>query len=47
MTNDVFDPDAETYEWHPTLRTAVEARKTPQEIRETPETEHQTTGKPE
>jgi hypothetical protein len=26
MTNDVFDPAADTYEWHPTLRAAVEAR---------------------
>jgi hypothetical protein len=27
MTNDVFDPDAETYEWHPTLVAAVKARQ--------------------
>ena len=26
MTNDVFDPDADTYEWHPSLVAAVEAR---------------------
>lgn len=26
MTNDVFDPDADTYEWHPTLKEAVEKR---------------------
>jgi hypothetical protein len=26
MTNDVFDPDADTYEWHPTLAGAVAAR---------------------
>ena len=26
MSNDVFDPDADTYEWHPTLKKAVEAR---------------------
>jgi hypothetical protein len=26
MTNDVFDPAAETYEWHPTLADAVEKR---------------------
>lgn len=26
MTNDVFDPDADVYEWHPTLKTAVEER---------------------
>lgn len=25
-TNDVFDPDAATYQWHPTLAAAVEAR---------------------
>ena len=27
MTNHVFDPDADTYEWHPTLKEAVERRK--------------------
>lgn len=27
MTNDVFDPDAEFYEWHPSLKAAVEARE--------------------
>jgi hypothetical protein len=27
MTHDVFDPDADTYEWHPTLVAAVEARQ--------------------
>lgn len=27
MNNDVFDPDAATYEWHPTLLEAVEKRK--------------------
>lgn len=27
MTNDVFDPSADTYEWHPTLAAAVEARQ--------------------
>ena len=26
MVNNVFDPDADTYEWHPTLRDAVEKR---------------------
>ncbi len=26
MTNDVFDPDKDTYEWHPTLLAAVAAR---------------------
>jgi hypothetical protein len=26
MTNDVFDPDADVYEWHPTLADAVKAR---------------------
>ena len=26
MTNDVFDPNADTYEWHPDLVPAVEAR---------------------
>lgn len=26
MVNDVFDPDADTYEWHPTLKEAVEKR---------------------
>ena len=27
MTNDVFDPDADTYEWHPTLLRGVAARR--------------------
>ncbi len=27
MTNDVFDPDADTYEWHPTLKEAVANRQ--------------------
>lgn len=27
MTNDVFDPDADVYEWHPTLKAAVAARE--------------------
>jgi hypothetical protein len=26
MTNDVFDPNADTYDWHPSLVAAVEAR---------------------
>ena len=26
-TNDVFDPNADTYEWHPSLLAAVEARQ--------------------
>jgi hypothetical protein len=26
MENNVFDPDADTYEWHPSLVAAVEAR---------------------
>ena len=26
LTNDVWDPDAESYEWHPTLKAAVVAR---------------------
>ena len=26
MDNDVFDPDSDTLEWHPTLREAVEKR---------------------
>jgi len=26
MVNDVFDPEADTYEWHPTLKEAVEKR---------------------
>lgn len=31
MVNDVFDPDADTYEWHPTLRDAVKQREGSQE----------------
>jgi hypothetical protein len=27
MTHDVFDPDSDFYEWHPSLVAAVEARK--------------------
>lgn len=27
IDNDVFDPDADTLEWHPSLAAAVEARK--------------------
>lgn len=27
MTNDVWDPDADSYEWHPDLRMAVQERE--------------------
>jgi hypothetical protein len=27
MVNDVFDPDSDCYEWHPTLKDAITARE--------------------
>jgi hypothetical protein len=42
MNNDVFDPDADTYEWHPTLTAAVKQRSAgvpPASSTETPATE--------